>query len=922
MPTPILILNASFENPALRNGRFTETAPPEWTMVGAGGASDPRNGDIGNVTGQNVFYTSGSGTTISQTLAKTYNASEVYTFSADIGDPDYNDAQSYQVNLYAGGTLIGSTSGSTGNLDTLQTVTIVSSIFNPSLNGQSLRIEIVNVGGAGEMHVDNVRGAFDVSPDGIVDGTAGDDVIIAGFVDAQGDAVDGADGLDDAIIAGAGDDTIAGGAGNDTITGGTGNDTFEYEAGDGLDEITDFNAGNTGSLTDGDQSNNDFLDLSDFYDNLQDAKLDLADDGILNDVSAFGAGQGIDLNDDAELTFDNTNLLSDTDGDGIADVDDLDDDNDGILDIFERQTLDEGQGVSIAGGGETTVTLDPAATGLIFDIPILDNSFNTSINGTQITSQEIEFQANDTPTGQNIRFVDGPNYQESGTPAVWQVTGTDENPVVRVIIDDDGSVSIFGARSNEGPLQEMELFNGNTFNTFTWNDGGPNVIIVDQVTTGPTNLIGTVYSTFEPIIPLDTDGDGIVDRLDLDSDNDGISDLVESGQDASVVDTNSDGVVDGAVDSNGVPLLSNGGVIPVDSDDDSIADFRDLDSDGDGISDFIEAQPTSGYKPGDGDLTNDDADGDGIVDLFDSNDGTPGGFGGSFVALNNQDGDANPDYLDNDTDGDGLFDDDESGLGAPGPDLNGDGIGDNIGVSYADPGGATDGTDLSTSNLANTPGVGDPDEPDFRTVCLARGTMIKTRKGDFPIETLCVGDQVLTMDHGYQPLRWIGSNALDAIDLTLQPKLKPIRIRADALGIGFPQQDLFVSPQHRILVRSVIAQRMFDTDEVLIPANKLLTLDGIDIVEDPSDGVEYFHMLFAAHEIVFSNGAPTESLFTGREAMKVVSAAAKREIEVLFPEISQPDFQPKPARFIPGKGKLMRKLAQRHLENKKPIYHI
>jgi hypothetical protein len=252
---------------------------------------------------------------------------------------------------------------------------------------------------------------------------------------------------------------------------------------------------------------------------------------------------------------------------------------------------------------------------------------------------------------------------------------------VRFIIDDDGSVSIFGARSNEGPLQEMELFNGNTFNTFTWNDGGPNVIIVDQVTTGPTNLIGTVYSTFEPIIPLDTDGDGIVDRLDLDSDNDGISDLVESGQDASVVDTNSDGVVDGAVDSNGVPLLSNGGVIPVDSDDDSIADFRDLDSDGDGISDFVEAQPSSGYKPGDGDLTNDDADGDGIVDLFDSNDGTPGGFGGSFVAPNNQDGDANPDYLDNDTDGDGLFDVDESGLGAPGADLNGDGIGDNIGVS-------------------------------------------------------------------------------------------------------------------------------------------------------------------------------------------------------------------------------------------------
>ena len=58
---------------------------------------------------------------------------------------------------------------------------------------------------------------------------------------------------------------------------------------------------------------------------------------------------------------------------------------------------------------------------------------------------------------------------------------------------------------------------------------------------------------------VDTDGDGIVDSLDLDSDNDGISDLVESGSNASEVDTNNDGMLDGTVDVDSDGLLEVAG---------------------------------------------------------------------------------------------------------------------------------------------------------------------------------------------------------------------------------------------------------------------------------------------------------------------------------------------------------------------------
>ena len=43
-------------------------------------------------------------------------------------------------------------------------------------------------------------------------------------------------------------------------------------------------------------------------------------------------------------------------------------------------------------------------------------------------------------------------------------------------------------------------------------------------------------------------------------------------------------------------------------------------------------------------------------------------------------------------------------------------------------------------------------------VCFASGTLIKTPNGQTLIEQLAPGDMVLTMDHGPQPIRWIGSS--------------------------------------------------------------------------------------------------------------------------------------------------------------------
>lgn len=205
-------------------------------------------------------------------------------------------------------------------------------------------------------------------------------------------------------------------------------------------------------------------------------------------------------------------------------------------------------------------------------------------------------------------------------------------------------------------------------------------------------------------------------------------------------------------------------------------------------------------------------------------------------------------------------------------------------------------------------------------ICFGAGTLIATDDGDRAVEALKVGDQVLTLDHGYQPIRWIGSVRLDSATLKDHPRLRPIRIRASALGAGYPQRDLLVSPQHRILVSSTIAQRMFDEDAVLIPAKKLTCLDGIDVVEETENGVHYVHLLCDTHEIVWSNGTPTETLLIGAEALKSVSAAARQEIQMLFPDCGTAVFKPAAARHVPASGKRMEKLAQRHQRNGKPLF--
>ena len=231
----------------------------------------------------------------------------------------------------------------------------------------------------------------------------------------------------------------------------------------------------------------------------------------------------------------------------------------------------------------------------------------------------------------------------------------------------------------------------------------------------------------------------------------------------------------------------------------------------------------------------------------------------------------------------------------------------------------TDGQVLQEGTLVSTTWVNSQGPllvGDLGPPCFAAGTMVETAKGAVEVLDLRVGDLVVTRDNGLQPVRWIGARTLSAGELAADASLRPVRIRAGALAPGAPAQDLVVSQQHRVLVRSRIAERMFGTEEISVAAKHLVGMDGFDICED-CDGVTYVHILFDRHEIVVSNGAETESLFAGPMALRSMDRPGMIELMKLFPELGSAGAAVPARDFAPGR--LARKLAWRHARNEKPL---
>jgi hypothetical protein len=139
-------------------------------------------------------------------------------------------------------------------------------------------------------------------------------------------------------------------------------------------------------------------------------------------------------------------------------------------------------------------------------------------------------------------------------------------------------------------------------------------------------------------------------------------------------------------------------------------------------------------------------------------------------------------------------------------------------------------------------------------------------------------------------------------------------------GIGDGVRDIMVSPQHRILIASRVAEWMFGSVEVLVAAKHLLATDGVEVAAEVRTVTDYL-ILFDHHEIVYADRVPTESLYLGAQAQLSLSAAGRTKILAVFPEVASAGVKATACRPVIGNQRA-KNLAQSHAKNHKPFLEL
>lgn len=131
---------------------------------------------------------------------------------------------------------------------------------------------------------------------------------------------------------------------------------------------------------------------------------------------------------------------------------------------------------------------------------------------------------------------------------------------------------------------------------------------------------------------------------------------------------------------------------------------------------------------------------------------------------------------------------------------------------------------------------------------IACGTRIATAIGWRPVEAIAAGDEVLTFDHGMQPVVRVERRVLWAGMVTPRADW-PLLVPAGVLG---NRQDMVLLPGQSVLIESDLAEESFGDPFVLVPAT---ALDGHrDITRmRPPVRVEVVTLHFARDEVVYAN---------------------------------------------------------------------
>ncbi|MEN8917690.1 MAG: Hint domain-containing protein [Octadecabacter sp.] len=145
---------------------------------------------------------------------------------------------------------------------------------------------------------------------------------------------------------------------------------------------------------------------------------------------------------------------------------------------------------------------------------------------------------------------------------------------------------------------------------------------------------------------------------------------------------------------------------------------------------------------------------------------------------------------------------------------------------------------------------------DHSVPCFAPDTMISTARGEVSVQRIKAGDLVLTLDHGYQPVAWVGCWRIPWPTLMMSSRHWPVTIAPPSNSNG---RALTVSSAHRMLLGGPWFDLHVGTHEVLCRSGLMAPPHP----PMPGKAMIWHHILLPQHEIICANGHWTESLFAG-----------------------------------------------------------
>ena len=156
--------------------------------------------------------------------------------------------------------------------------------------------------------------------------------------------------------------------------------------------------------------------------------------------------------------------------------------------------------------------------------------------------------------------------------------------------------------------------------------------------------------------------------------------------------------------------------------------------------------------------------------------------------------------------------------------------------------------------------------------CFASGTMITTQRGTVPVETLRLTDRILSHNGQAQRIAWLGKVTLDTTQLQTQAELRPVRLRAGAIG---NDQDLWVSQQHAFLVGTY-----------LVRAKHIAEFCGPTVarIDETVTQITYHHVFLQdGHGTLIADGAISESFWPGPTALNALGAESLLKLVAAAP---------------------------------------